>query len=78
MKQVTFQWHEVSEVPDMNEPVIVLTGNNRIQTFKDTKISKQEFIDGKYKTIGYFSGWSSYYHKYNAKYWAYQKDLVYE
>ena len=61
---ICFMWHEISEVPkELDEPVIILTENNRIVTFSNTRLSKK----------GNESRWGQC--SYKGKYWVYQKEL---
>ena len=64
---VCFMWHEISEVPkELDEPVIILTENNRIITFANTRAHTRKKGENK-------SRWGIC--SYKGKYWVYQKEL---
>ena len=72
-----FIWRGPDETPLLlNEPIIIWTKNNKIQTSSDTKGQLMgPIVNGK-RAYTYFSNWDHLRHKYGAKAWAYQKDLM--
>ena len=70
-KTITFVWNDADIVPDDFElPVIYLTINNKIGSFKNT----YGLYGGDESTK--HSNWDRLKEKYNIKYWIYQKDLL--
>lgn len=64
-----FTWNTVNEIPrDIEEPIVCLTDNGKLMTFKNTKTlicpNKVE------------SGFGHLVEKYSIKLWVYQKELI--
>lgn len=65
--EITFTWIDAEEIPsDVHEPVLYLTTNNKLGTFKDTETFSGSGL----------SHWESLRRKYHVKCWVYQKDVV--
>lgn len=65
----SFEWNTVNDIPrDIEEPILCLTDNGKLMTFKNTK------------TIIYpntaKSGFGHLVEKYKIKLWVYQKELL--
>ena len=67
---VKFNWYSKDEVPAMDYPLLVMTENKKLMTFKDSK----GFYNGDMTNC--FSDWKNMVRKYKIKYWIYQKALV--
>ena len=67
-----FIWHPASETPkEIDQPIICLTKNKCIKTFKDTRFKYTDYKTGK-------SEWRSNFGRCIASctHWAYQRDLI--
>lgn len=73
MTSVTFMWKDAKDAPeDIYEPVIYVTLNGRIGTFRDTV----GFTAGNEKNKDkHYSNWNWLMEKYNVEFWAYQKEI---
>ena len=64
----SFEWRMATEIPrDIEEPILCLTDNDKIMTFKNTKTLIQP------NTVE--SGFGHLVEKYKIKFWVYQKEL---
>ena len=66
---ITFEWRMANETPiDIEEPILCLTYNGKLITFKNTKtIIYPNTVE---------SGFGHLVKKYNVKLWVYQKELL--
>jgi len=74
---IEFTWRSPKEPPELwDEPIIIWTGNDRIQIASNTKGRISGPVVNNKKTYTYYSRWPFFKNAYNAKGWAYQKDLI--
>ena len=67
----TILWHDKLEVPfDFKQPIIYVSENNKVGTFKDT----MSFYGGDINTA--HSGYDRLRDKYKIKWWSYQNELI--
>ena len=66
---IAFEWRMANETPiDIEEPILCLTYNGKLITFKNTKtIIYPNTVE---------SGFGNIVKKYNVKLWVYQKELL--
>ena len=71
MREVSLRFFSGDEAPsNFNEPIIYVTGNNKVGTLKNTA----DFLGG--DETNKFSGFEWLREKYNIKYWCYQSQLA--
>ena len=68
--KIEFEWKETSIEPIMDKPVVYLTNNNKIGSFKHTMTC----FGGDWTKP--FSGWNHLVDKYKIKYWCFQEELI--
>ena len=69
-KETTVKWHDTSIEPIKELPLLVITDNNKLMTFKDSI----GFYNGDKTNL--FSDWNNMVHKYHIKGWVYQNQLL--
>ena len=65
----SFEWRMATEIPrDIEEPILCLTENGKLMTFKNTKtLIRPNKVE---------SGFGNLVEKYKIKLWTYQKELL--